>query len=136
MKNLCCLLLFIFIFGGCAGTGPKRMKFYSLTSRDCNVCHRMDNDLDAVEAEYKDTVEVSSYSDTSDTGEDLAKKNNIKRYPGNIFLDENGKLLFKYEGILDKRAMEDILNRILKARQVLSPTPVAPAASGPASQGK
>jgi hypothetical protein len=121
MKNPFCLILAFFILNGCAATGPQRIKFYSITSRDCNVCHRMDNDLDAIEVEYKDRVDVSTYSDSSDTGEDLAKKNKISRYPGNIFLGEDGKLLFKYEGILDKRAMEDILNRILKSRQVPAP---------------
>jgi thiol-disulfide isomerase/thioredoxin len=117
MRYCTVLFLISFLAVSCATTSGK-IKYYNIYGRDCNVCHRMDDDLDALDVKYKDSVEVMRLSDTSDTGEDLIKQYRVSRYPLNIFYGKDGKVFFRYDGILDKKAIEDILDRKLKNAKV------------------
>ncbi len=114
MKKTCLFLLLLFLFYSCATTRSGKLKYYNITTRECNVCHRMDPVIESVEAKYRDKVEVGTYSDMSDAVEDILKKYKISRYPLNIFFDQEGKMFYKYEGILDQKAIEEILDKKLE----------------------
>jgi thiol-disulfide isomerase/thioredoxin len=106
------------MFSSCA-TVPGKLKYTELHSRDCSICNRMTPVLEAAAAKYSGLVEVESYGNTSDTGESLVEKYGIKRYPANIFTDRDGIVFFRYEGLLDSRSVEQILDKKIKNMSVM-----------------
>jgi thiol-disulfide isomerase/thioredoxin len=113
MKKLNCLAVFIlsFLLTGCAGgmLYSKKVRYIEVNSRDCYVCQRMEPLIDEMVKTYGNIIDISTYSDTSDSGSEIVKKYNIKKYPANIFMDGNGTVFFRYEGLLDKFSFKGIL---------------------------
>ena len=115
IKIVLVLLIIAALAASCATTASGRLKYIELHSRDCNICNRMSPVIEAAAAKYDRVVDVETYATSGDTGEDLEKKYNIKKFPANLFLDANGMLFFRYEGLLDQKSVEDILDRKLRA---------------------
>jgi thiol-disulfide isomerase/thioredoxin len=114
-KSIFLMLLMPVLAASCATTHAGRLQYIELYSRDCNICNRMTPVLEAAAAKYGSVVDIESYGPNSDTGEDLEKKYNIKKYPANLFLDADGMIFFRYEGLLDQKSVEEILDRKIKS---------------------
>lgn len=118
--NLAVFLVFVIMLSGCATGGGKKIRYLEINSRDCYVCQRMEPIINAIESEFSDSVDISTYSGSSDNGMDLVKKYNIKKYPANIFLDDKGTVFFRYEGLMDIMAIKGVF----KTKGVIAPVSV------------
>ncbi|MCE5300688.1 MAG: thioredoxin family protein [Spirochaetia bacterium] len=96
---------------GCVSAGVKKAKYISIDSRGCYICQRMEKVIEEVESKYGSEVEIITTSDSSDTGEEYVKKYGINKFPANIFTDMDGKVFFRYDGLLDFKAVEEILKK-------------------------
>ena len=118
IKLITPVLIIAALAASCASIPSGKLRYIELHSRDCNICNRMGPVLEAASAKYGSKVDVETYGTSMDTGEELEKKYNIRKFPANIFLDPDGVLFFKYEGLLDSKAVEEILDRKIKAMSV------------------
>lgn len=111
MNNMKLFLAFILLIAltSCSSFGYKKISYMQINSRGCYVCQRMEPVLDVIEKEYGSIVDISTYAATSDGTEAIVKKYNIKKFPANIFLDDKGNVFFRYEGLLDAKAIRDVL---------------------------
>jgi thiol-disulfide isomerase/thioredoxin len=114
-KRLVFAILLLALVSSCATMPSGKLKYIELYTRDCNICNRMAPVLEAASSKYGNLLDVESYSTALDTGEEIQKKYNIKKFPANLFLDADGVIFFRYEGLLDNKAVEEILDRKLKA---------------------
>jgi thiol-disulfide isomerase/thioredoxin len=117
-KNMFVFLLLPLLAASCATTHAGKLQYAELYSRDCNICNRMTPVIEAAAAKYGNTVDIESYGPNSDTGEELEKKYNVKKFPANLFMDADGMIFFRYEGLLDLKSVEEILDRKLKSSAV------------------
>src|SRR5665811_1161624 len=107
--NIAVILTALFFLTGCASMTGKKVKYIEINTKECYICQRMEPILNEIESKYGNEVDISTYSGKSDGGEDLIKKYNIKKFPANIFLDDKDNVFFRYEGLLDSRAIRDVL---------------------------
>lgn len=120
LKELKTVLVFIVssvLLVSCATTSGK-LKYIELHTRECNICNRMIPVMEAASVKYKETLDVETYGSTSDTGAELVEKYKIRKYPANLFLDPQGNLFFRYEGLLDQKSVEEILDKKIKSISV------------------
>jgi hypothetical protein len=113
-KNYFPLVLLLAFICSCAAV-HKKIRYIELHSRDCSICARMLPVIEAAQAGYGSQVDVESYGSGSDTGEELVKKYNVKKYPANLFLDGEDRLFFRYDGLLDAKSVEEILGKQIKS---------------------
>jgi hypothetical protein len=99
-------------------TVPGKLKYVELHTRECNICNRNIPMIEAIQAKYNGIVDIDSYGSNSDTGEDLVEQYGVKKYPSNLFMDSKGVLFFRYDGLLDQKAVEEIIEKKLKADAV------------------
>ncbi|MEI7542482.1 MAG: thioredoxin family protein [bacterium] len=119
-------LILVILLASCASLGYKKVSYMQINSRGCYVCQRMEPVLDIIEKEYGNIVDISTYAATSDDTVAIIKKYNIKKFPANIFLDDKGNVFFRYEGLLDAKAIRDVL----KIKGIESPqTQIQPTAT-------
>jgi thiol-disulfide isomerase/thioredoxin len=102
----------------CAGAGTRKLKYVELYTRDCNICNRMPPIIEALALKYPESVNFETYSASGDYGGEIAEKYRTKKYPANLFLDADENLFFKYEGFMDQRSIEDVIDRKLRAMGV------------------
>lgn len=115
MKKIVLLILSAaFILPGCAGAGVKKLKYVELHNRDCSICNRMIPVIEAVSIKYAGKVDVDSYSTSSDTGESYEEDYRVKKFPANLFFDQQGSLYYRHEGLMDIKAVEQILDSKIK----------------------
>jgi thiol-disulfide isomerase/thioredoxin len=114
-KRLVFAMLVLALASSCATTPSGKLKYIELYTRNCNICNRMAPVLEAASSKYGNLLDVESYSTSLDTGEELQKKYNIKKFPANLFLDGQGALFFRYEGLLDQKSVEEIMERKIRA---------------------
>ena len=102
-------VLLAFVLTGCASGGLKKVTYMEINDRGCYVCQRMEPIIDEIEKQYGNEINITTYSGTSESGMDIVKKYNIKKFPANIFLDETGMVFFRHEGLLDIQAIKSVL---------------------------
>lgn len=86
----------------------KLPKLVDLGATKCNVCKAMAPILEGLTEEYKGIFEVEFIDVWQAENKVKADAYGIQRIPTQIFLDTNGKELWRHEGALNK---EDILNK-------------------------
>jgi thioredoxin 1 len=77
-------------------------------AKECIPCKKMAPILVELEKEYKEILTVKFIDVWQTQNVSKAKKYNINSIPTQIFLDENGKELWRHVGFISK---EDILNK-------------------------
>lgn len=108
--RICVLIVAAIFLVSCATTYTgKKVKYIELRQRGCYVCQRMDAVTDEIVAKYSNDVDFASYSDSLEEGAGLIKKYHITKFPSNLLFDSKGNLFFRYDGILDFRAIEEQL---------------------------
>ncbi len=102
------VLLSVIIISGCASVpfAGKKVRYVEVHSRSCYVCQRMEKVIDELDSKYGSQVEIDSYSDSSDEGGEYVEKYKITKFPANIMLDATGAVFFRYDGLLDVKALE------------------------------
>jgi hypothetical protein len=106
------LLLALFVCSCASIYAGKRVRYVELRNHGCYICQRMDAVTDEIVAKYSSEVDFTSYTDSLDEGAQLIKKYNVTRFPSNLLFDTKGNLVFRYDGVLDLRAIEEQLFRM------------------------
>jgi len=82
-----------------------------LGAKACIPCKMMMPVMDAVEKEYAGKAAII-FIDVWENP-DQSKKYGLKSIPTQIFYDRQGKEVFRHEGFFDKKAISEILDRLL-----------------------
>ncbi len=81
-----------------------------LSSPTCGPCRKMTPIIKEVKEEYKDTVDTHIIDLTKNP--EFGEKYKISVVPTQVFLDKEGKIFFRHEGMLTKEEIVDILNKM------------------------
>ncbi|ACA55069.1 thioredoxin family protein [Clostridium botulinum] len=81
-----------------------------LSSPTCGPCRKMAPIIKEVKEEYKDTVDTHIIDLTKNP--EFGEKYKVSVVPTQVFLDKEGKVFFRHEGMLTKEEIVDILNKI------------------------
>jgi thioredoxin 1 len=76
---------------------PTLLEFGSTT---CEPCQIMEPIIDSIEKKYEGKVIVKFINVYTDSNSTLTNKYNIRTIPTQIFLDADGKNMYRHEGIL------------------------------------
>lgn len=76
---------------------PTLLEFGSTT---CEPCQIMEPIIDSIEKKYEGKVLVKFINVYTDSNSTLTDKYNIRTIPTQIFLDADGKNMYRHEGIL------------------------------------
>lgn len=88
------------------GSGAQ-VTFVELGSDSCIPCKEMRPIMAEIEKKYSGSVEVVFY-DVYEQG-DKAEEYGVRVIPTQVFLDENGRELYRHEGFLTLMAIESLL---------------------------
>ncbi|HEX2866096.1 MAG TPA: thioredoxin family protein [Ignavibacteriales bacterium] len=94
---------------------PK-VTFIELGSVNCIPCRAMQPVMKSVEEKYGHQLKVIFYDVWKEDQKQYASKYGIKLIPTQVFLDENGKELFRHQGFYSEKEIDKFLSsRGLKA---------------------
>lgn len=82
-----------------------------LGAKSCIPCKMMIPVLDAVEKDYAGRAAII-FIDVWENREQ-SQKYGLRAIPTQIFYDKQGKEAFRHEGFLDKKAISEILDKLL-----------------------
>lgn len=97
---------------GTSGSANAKITFLELGSTTCIPCKQMQPVMKAIEAKYKDQVNVIFHDVMKDRT--ISQKYGIKLIPTQIFLDRSGKELMRHEGFFP----EDEIDKFLASQGV------------------
>ena len=83
--------------------------FIELGSVKCIPCKQMQPVMDAIEKEYAGKVKVVFYDVWTAEGKEYGNKYGVRLIPTQVFLDKEGKEIFRHEGFLPKQEIEKVL---------------------------
>lgn len=83
-----------------------------LGAKSCIPCKMMMPVMDAVEKEYEGKAAII-FIDVWENP-DQSKKYSLRAIPTQIFYDKDGKEVYRHEGYFDKKAISEILDKLLK----------------------
>lgn len=98
----------LFVFISTLFAEDKLPKLVDLGAKKCIPCKTMAPILEELTIEYKGVFDVEFIDVWISTNKTKANFYKIKSIPTQIFLDQNGKELFRHEGVMYK---DDILNK-------------------------
>lgn len=91
---------------------PGRITMVDLGATSCIPCKMMAPILKELEVEYKDKAVVTFVDVWLNEGE--GKRFGVRAIPTQIFFDKDGKEVFRHVGFMEKQAIIDQLERMLK----------------------
>jgi thioredoxin 1 len=91
---------------------PGRITMVDLGATSCIPCKMMAPILKELEVEYKDKA-VVTFVDVW-LNETEGKRFGVRAIPTQIFFDKDGKEVFRHVGFMEKQAIIDQLERMLK----------------------
>jgi thioredoxin 1 len=91
---------------------PGRITLVDLGATSCIPCKMMAPILKELEVEYKDKVVVTFIDVWLNEGE--GRRFGVRAIPTQIFFEKDGKEVFRHVGFMDKQAIIDQLERMLK----------------------
>ena len=86
-----------------------QVTFVELGSVKCIPCKQMQPVMDAIEKEYAGKVKVVFYDVWTAEGKEYGNKYGVRLIPTQVFLDKEGKEIFRHEGFLPKQEIEKVL---------------------------
>ncbi len=113
-KSILVIILLIISSGLPAQTKEmsKKVTFIELGSVNCIPCKQMQPVMKSIEQKYGDQVNVIFYDVWKPEQKKYANQYGIKLIPTQVFLDENGKEIFRHEGFYP----ESEIDKLLKGR--------------------
>ena len=90
--------------------GSEQVTFVELGSVKCIPCKKMQPIIEAVEKEYAGKVKVVFHDVWTSEGKEYGKKYNIRMIPTQVFIDRDGKEIFRNEGFLSQDAIGKVLD--------------------------
>jgi thioredoxin 1 len=87
---------------------PK-VTFIELGSVNCIPCKKMQPIMKSIEEKYGAQVKVVFHDVWKDDQKHYAKEYGIKLIPTQIFLDQNGKEIFRHEGFYPEKEIDTLL---------------------------
>ena len=91
-------------------TGNFQATFVELGSVNCIPCKQMKSVMDAIEKEYAGKVRVVFHDVWTKEGKPYGEQYGIRVIPTQVFIDKNGKEIFRHEGYFPKEAVEKVLS--------------------------
>jgi len=91
-------------------TGNSQVTFVELGSVNCIPCKQMKSVMEAIEKEYAGKVRVVFHDVWTKEGKPYGEQYGIRVIPTQIFIDKNGKEIFRHEGYFPKEAVEKVLS--------------------------
>jgi len=91
-----------------------KVTFIELGSVRCIPCREMQPIMKSIEQKYGSQVKVVFYDVWTPEGKPMADKYNVQLIPTQVFLDSNGKEIFRHEGFF----AEEELVKVLKEKGV------------------
>jgi thioredoxin 1 len=91
-------------------TGNFQVTFVELGSVNCMPCKQMKAVMQAIEEGYAGKVRVVFHDVWTNEGKPYGAQYGIRVIPTQVFIDKNGKEIFRHEGYLSKEAVEKVLN--------------------------
>jgi len=85
--------------------------FVELGSVKCIPCKKMQPVMDAVEKKYGQQIKVIFYDVWKADQQKYAEQYGIQLIPTQIFLDKNGKEIFRHEGFFPEAEIDKILQK-------------------------
>jgi thioredoxin 1 len=127
-KNLIMISLLTFVFA-CSGQDTDTIKvevnqklnkdkrdtlkpmitFVELGSVKCIPCRKMQPVMKAIEEKYGDQIEVIFYDVWKSDQRKYAEEYDIRLIPTQVFLDKDGKELFRHEGFFPEESIDKFL---------------------------
>ena len=90
-------------------TGNFQATFVELGSVNCIPCKQMKSVMEAIEKEYAGKVRVVFHDVWTKEGKPYGEQYGIRVIPTQVFIDKNGKEIFRHEGYFSKEAVEKVL---------------------------
>jgi thioredoxin 1 len=91
-------------------TGNYQATFIELGSVNCIPCKQMKSVMDSIEKEYAGKVKVVFHDVWTKEGKPYGEQYGIRVIPTQVFIDKNGKEVFRHEGYFPKEAVEKVLS--------------------------
>jgi len=88
-----------------------KVTFIELGSVRCIPCREMQPIMKSIEEKYGSQVKVVFYDVWTPPGKVMADKYNVQLIPTQVFLDENGKEIFRHEGFFAEKELVEMLKR-------------------------
>ena len=89
--------------------GEAQITFVELGSVNCIPCKQMKSVMEAIEKEYAGKVKVVFHDVWTKEGKPYGEQYGIRVIPTQVFIDKNGKEIFRHEGYFPKEAVEKVL---------------------------
>lgn len=90
-------------------TGNIQATFVELGSVNCIPCKQMKSVMEAIEKDYAGKVRVVFHDVWTKEGKPYGEQYGIRVIPTQVFIDKNGKEIFRHEGYFSKEAVEKVL---------------------------
>ena len=90
-------------------TGTYQATFVELGSVNCIPCKQMKSVMDKIEKEYAGKVKVVFHDVWTKEGKPYGEQYGIRVIPTQVFIDKNGKEIFRHEGYFPKESAEKVL---------------------------
>ncbi len=101
-----------------AQTNKPMVTFIELGSDKCIPCKKMQPILKSIEKKYREQIKVVFYDVWKDEYKSKSDEYKIKLIPTQIFLDANGKEIFRHEGYYPEAQIDKFLqSKGLKVRK-------------------
>ena len=116
---LIAILVTFFLFNQMeAQTSKPMVTFIELGSDKCIPCKKMQPILKSIEKKYREQIKVVFYDVWKDEYKSKSDEYKIKLIPTQIFLDANGKEIFRHEGYYPEAQIDKFLqSKGLKVRK-------------------
>ena len=116
---LIAILVTFFLFNQMeAQTSKPMVTFIDLGSDKCSPCKKMQPILKSIEKKYREQIKVVFYDVWKDEYKSKSDEYKIKLIPTQIFLDANGKEIFRHEGYYPEAQIDKFLqSKGLKVRK-------------------
>ena len=89
----------------------QKLTFLEFGSTTCVPCKKMEPILEEIEAKYSDQVNVVFHNVKKKETREIAGKYKIRLIPTQVFLDQDGKEVYRHEGFLPLSKILEVLEK-------------------------
>jgi thioredoxin 1 len=97
--------------GNNTSTTKPIVTFIELGSVNCIPCKQMQPVMKSIESKYGSQVKVVFYDVWKPEQKQYAQKYGIQLIPTQVFLDVNGKEIFRHEGFFPEKEIDQLLQK-------------------------